>query len=74
MPGSAAVLSHDQIKDIFGKIDDNAAEHRHKTLCALAGIMALECQTDLYNTKAQQDRADRANGTEHKTGQVVDGK
>ena len=52
MPGSAAVLSHDQIKDIFGKIDDNAAEHRHKTLCALASVMAFEGQANLHDTKA----------------------
>ena len=61
-----------QRQDLLRKCNDNPACHSEDTIGPLAGIVALERQTDLENAKAQQDQADGANQAEYKVRKVVD--
>ena len=55
------------IKNILCKVNDHAAEERHKSLRPLAGIVAFEGKADLHDAEAQQDCADGFDAAEHKS-------
>ena len=61
----------DQVQDLLGEGDDDAASQRQKTLRALAGVMALEGEAHLHDAPAQQDEAHSADDGEDKGVQIV---
>ena len=54
-------LASDQVEDLLGEGDHDAARHGEHTIGALGGIVTLEGQTHLQDAKAQQDES---NGTD----------
>ena len=54
------LLAGDQGENLLGKGNDDAASYGEHAVGALGGIVALEGQTHLQNTKAQQDEANGA--------------
>ena len=65
-------LAGDQVEDLLGKGDHDAACNGEHTIGALGGIVALEGQTHLQNAEAQQDEANGADQRENKLTQIVD--
>ena len=61
----------DKVKDFLGEGDYQPTGQGEETLRTLGGIMALEGQTDLYDTPAQQDHTDGTNQGENECGKVV---
>lgn len=53
-----------QGQDLLRKCNDNPTRHSEDTVGPLAGIVALERQTDLENAEAQQDQTDGSNQAE----------
>ena len=61
-----------QGQDLLRKCNDNPTRHSEDTVGPLAGIVALERQTDLENAEAQQDQTDGSNQAEYKVRKVAD--
>lgn len=61
----------DKVKDFLGKGDYQPTGQGEETLRTLGGIMALEGQTDLYHTPAQQDHTNGTNQGKDKRGKVI---
>ena len=59
-----SLTTSNQRQDFLRKCNDNPACHSEDTIGPLAGIVALERQTDLENAEAQQDQTDGANQAE----------
>ena len=62
----------DQRQDLFGERNDDAACHGQDAVGALGRIVRLERQTDLQNTEAEQNQADRTDQGKDKIAQVID--
>lgn len=63
--------ARDQVQNLFGKGDDDAARKGEKAVAALAGIVGLERKSHLHDAPAEQDQADRTDQTENEIAQVV---
>lgn len=61
----------DKVKDFLGEGDYQSTGQGEETLRTLGGIMALEGQTDLYDTPAQQNHTNGTNQGENECGKVV---
>ena len=61
----------DKVKDFLGEGDYQPTGQGEETLRTLGGIMALEGQTDLYDTPAQQNHTNGTNQGENECGKVV---
>lgn len=55
---TAAFLCRDEVEDLLGKGHDQAARQGEKALGTLGGVMALEGETHLHHSPAQQNQAD----------------
>ena len=64
-------LSHNHIQDLFGKSDDDPASQGQKPIGPLAWVMRFQRQSDLHNTKAQQNQTNGSDQAENEIGQVV---
>ena len=71
---AAQHFSQNHIQNILGKVDNDTTKKCHKALRTLPGIVAFEGKTDLYNAEAQQNGANRLDGTEHKIAECIDGR
>ena len=60
-----------KVKDFLGEGDYQPTGQGEETLRTLGGIMALEGQTDLYDTPAQQDHTNGTDQGENECGKVV---
>ena len=63
--------THDEVQDFLRKGDDDAACQSQETVGTLRRVVRLERQTDLNDTPAEQEEADRANEPEDEIGQIV---
>lgn len=62
----------DGAQNLFGKSDEQPAEHAEDTLGALAGVVGLDRHTQLDDTPAQDDDADGLDTGKDKVAKVVD--
>jgi len=72
LPGGAFVSSAgNQIKNLLGKSNHNTSREGQEAVGSLAGIVALEGQTDLHDAEAKHDDANGSDKTENEVGQIV---
>ena len=64
--------ARDQVQNLFGKGDDDAACKGEKAVAALAGIVGLERKSHLHDAPAKQNQTDRTDEAEDKVAEVVD--
>ena len=61
-----------EVEDFLGKRDNQPASQRQEALAALAGVVALQRQTDLHNAPPQQDKTHRADQRKDECGEIFD--
>ena len=66
------LLAGDQSEDLLGKGDHDTSADRKHAVGALGGIVALERQSHLQDTEAQQNQADGADQGKDKIRKIVD--
>lgn len=62
----------DEVQDLLGEGNDDAASKGQEAVGTLGRVMGLQRQTDLNNAPAQQNEADCTDQPEDKGGQVID--
>lgn len=61
---TAFFLPYNHIQNLFSECDDDSACQSQKAICSLARVMRLQRQTDLHDTKSQQNQSDGSDQTE----------
>ena len=68
----AGCLAGDDVQDLFGEHDDDAARHGEKPVGSLGRVVAFEREADLHHAEPEDDEADGADEAENERRQVVD--
>ncbi len=71
-PSLAQSSRGDEVEDFFGERNHQPTGQRQETLAALAGVVALQRQTDLHDAPPQQDKPHRADQRKDECGEIFD--
>lgn len=69
---SCSFLARNQGQDFLSECDDDAARKGQKTVRPLGWVVGFQAQTNLDDTKAEQNHTDRPNQSENEIGEIVD--